>query len=177
MQRYMAIYGGISGAVVITSVTLSLSLADDGQSFATLEWLGYLIMLVALSMIFIAIKRYRDQELGGTITFGKATVVGLGTALVASAVYVLVWELYLAATDHAFIASYVDATIAAEQAKGISEADLATLAEEMNAMKESYGNFLFRISITFLEIFPVGFLITLVSAAILRRSSVLPAAD
>jgi|GEM_PF-7094360 len=37
-------------------------------------------------------------------------------------------------------------------------------------MKESYANPLLRVSITFLEIFPVGLLVSLIAAAVLRNS-------
>ena len=40
-------------------------------------------MIVALSVIFLGVKRYRDQELGGVIRFGTAFMLGLGIAAVA----------------------------------------------------------------------------------------------
>jgi hypothetical protein len=45
----------------------------------------------------------------------------------------------------------------------------------METMQRQYANPLFRLPMTFLEIFPVGVLITLISAAILRKSEALPA--
>ena len=39
----------------------------------------------------------------------------------------------------------------------------------------SYANPLFRLPITFVEMFPIGVLISLVSAAVLRNSRFLPA--
>ena len=47
---------------------------------------------------------------------------------------------------------------------------------KMEQFKEQYRNPLFRVPVTFLEIFPVGLLIALISAAVLRNSRVLPAA-
>lgn len=38
--------------------------------------LGYLTMLIALSAVFVAIKRHRDADLGGVIRFWPA--FGLG---------------------------------------------------------------------------------------------------
>lgn len=43
-------------------------------------------------------------------------------------------------------------------------------------MRNQYANPLFRFPMTFGEIFPVGLLITLISAAVLRNLKVLPAA-
>ena len=175
MQRVMIVYGALSGSIVIASIILSINLSEGGAGQQSLEWLGYLIMLVALSLIFIGIKRYRDQELGGVITFGKATLVGLGTAVVAGVIYVGAWEIYLAMTDYSFIETYTDGLVASERAKGLSGAELDAFVAEMESMKNNYANPLFRVPLTFLEIFPVGLLITLISAAILRNSEVLPA--
>jgi len=158
-----------------SSTVIGLSVLGDNDATAFPQWLGYLVMLVALTLIFVGIKRYRDQQQGGVITFAKATAVGLGIAAVAGVIYVGVWEIYLATTDYAFINDYTASVIAQRQAEGLSGAELDTLVEEMETMKQSYANPLFRLPITFLEIFPVGLLITLISAALLRRSSFLPA--
>ena len=45
----------------------------------------------------------------------------------------------------------------------------------MEKFKQQYANPLFRVPATFLEIFPVGLLISLISAAVLRNSKILPA--
>ena len=42
-------------------------------------------------------------------------------------------------------------------------------------MRASYANPLFRIPMTFMEIFPVGFLVALVSALLLRNPKILRA--
>jgi hypothetical protein len=43
--------------------------------------------------------------------------------------------------------------------------------QKMADFKKWYANPLFNIGMTFLEIFPVGLIVTLVSAAILRRKA------
>lgn len=176
MQRIILTYGIIAGLIIIGSAILGLAVTGGEQPLHALEWLGYLVMLIALSMIFVGIKRYRDRYLGGVIRFGTATLVGLGIAAVAGVIYVAVWEAYLAMTDYTFIERYTEGVIAAREAEGLSGAELRTLVEEMATMRRQYANPLFRLPMTFLEIFPVGLLITLISAAILRNSKTLPAA-
>ena len=176
MQRIIFVYGFIAGLVVIGSAIIAITLTGgENTAHSAMAWLGYLIMLIALSSIFVAIKRYRDTQLGGVIGFGKATLLGLGISVVAGVIYVVCWEIYLVATDHAFISQYVEGAIAAKQAEGMGGAELDAYIAQMNTLEQQYANPLFRVPMTFLEIFPVGLLITLVSAAILRNGKVLPA--
>ncbi len=170
MTKIVLTYGIISGVVVIGSMLFGLSMGVDDSSVVNLEYIGYLIMLVALAAIAVGIKKYRDEELGGVITFGTATMVGLGIAAVAGVMYVVVWEIYLAMTDHAFIGDYVAASIESKKAAGLSGAELNAYVADMEEMEVNYANPLYRLPLTFLEIFPVGLLITLVSAAVLRKS-------
>lgn len=176
MQRIILVYGVISGVIIIGSAIWGAELAAaSGESMAALEYLGYLIMLIALSVVFVGIKKYRDQELGGVITFTTAALVGLGISVVASVVYVAAWEVYLAQTDYAFIDDYIAATLASERAAGVSGEELEAMIGSMEAVRRQYAEPLYRLGMTFLEIFPVGLLITLLSAAVLRKSEVLPA--
>lgn len=173
MRRMILTYGLLAGALIIGSMILSVSVL--GTDKPGTEWLGYTVMLLALSLVFMGIKRYRDRELGGVIRFGTAVGVGLGITLVASLVYVAVWELYLLATDYAFIDVYVRAEIAAREVQGLTGDALQAEIEGLRVLQERYGNPLIRLPTTLLEIFPVGALVSLVSAAVLRKPEVLAA--
>ncbi len=59
--------------------------------------------------------------------------------------------------------------------EGASEAEVAQYLASMESMRELYRNPAARIGITFLEIFPVGLIVALFSAAVLRFPKVLPA--
>ena len=175
MLKYALTYGLLSGLVIIATMLTGITLSGQ-ESFFSSEWFGYLVMLVALTFIFVGVKRYRDVEHGGVIKFGPALLMGLSIAAVAGLAYVAVWEVYLAATDYRFMDEYVVGILRAEEAEGASAAALAKKAAELNALRVSYGNPLFRVPMTFLEIFPVGLLVALVSAALLRNPKLLPAA-
>ena len=79
-------------------------------------------MLVALTFIFVGVKRYRDVERGGVIKFGAAFAMGLGIAAAAGVAYVAVWEVYLAMTDYKFMDEYIAGIVRARQAAGVSAA-------------------------------------------------------
>lgn len=170
MQRIVITYGVIAGLVIICSGIASIVLG-----VATV-WLGYLVMIVAFSAIFIAIKQYRDRSLGGVIKFSTAALLGLGIAAIASVVYVVVWEIYIHAMDFSFIDQYANSLLDDKKAAGVSGSELDALAKEMEQMKSSYRNPLVRVPMTLLEVFPVGLLIALLSAAVLRNSHKTPVA-
>ncbi len=171
MKRIIWLYGSISGAVIIGSMIVTMNLAGLADS----EWMGYLTMIVALSVIFLGVKRYRDQELGGVIRFGTAFRLGLGIAAVASLAYVILWEVYLSVTDYAFIHDYTQSILAAREGEGLSGTAFQVELDSMSELEAQYANPLFRLPMTFLEIFPVGLVVALGAAAVLRNSKVLPA--
>lgn len=168
MQRYILVYGGIAGLLVISTIALGL-IFSGSNSGAGSELAGYLIMLVALSLIFVATKRYRDRDLGGVIRFGRAFALGLGISAVAGVVYVAVWEAYLAATDYAFMDEYAAGILTAEREAGLGANEMAALEQRMAEMQANYAKPWIRIPITFTEIFPIGAIVSLISAAVLRN--------
>ena len=173
MLRIILTHGLVAGLVTIAGIIGTI--LWNGDAPHSNVWLGYLIMLVALSAILVGIKQYRDQTLGGVIGFWRAVQVGLGIAVIAGLAYVLIWEVYLALTHYTFMERYVATTLEARRAAGVTGAAYDKLAREMQGMVEMYRNPLLRMPMTFAEIFPVGLLVTLVSAALLRNPRFLPA--
>lgn len=174
ITRYAGTYGLLSGLVIVAIIIVGLQLADQ-VTFAGSEWFGYLIMLSALSFIFVGVKRFRDIERGGVIGFGGALGVGIAIAAVAGLAYVLVWEVYLATTDYAFMDQYIAGIRKTKQAAGLTGEALAQAMAPMEEMRIQYRNPLYRLPITFLEIAPVGAVVALIAAALLRNPRFLPA--
>ena len=175
MLRYILIYGAVAGLVVgapLSILTLSLS----GQAMMHYGMLvGYLMMLIALSAVFLAIKRHRDVHLGGVIKFWPALALGLSVSVVAGVIYVIAWEVSCAIAHADFAGAYARAMIAEQEAKGVSGPALERFRGEMDAFKVQYANPLYRWPETFAEIFPVGVIVSLISAGLLRNSRFLPA--
>ena len=172
-MRYGLIYGAIAGAIAIGAVVSSIVI--ETLNHLQSEWFGYLVMLAALSLTFVGVKRYRDVECGGVIGFGRALALGLGIAVVAGVVYAIGWEAYLATTDGNFMEGYAAAMLADMKASGASAAEIAAARAEMAEAVAAYASPPQRFLITFSEIFPVGLLVAVVSAAVLRNPRVLPA--
>jgi hypothetical protein len=176
MFRKIWFFGLISGLVVgipIFGLTLGLKGHSIPDVYAML--ITYLIMLIALSAIFIAIKRRRDEDLGGVISFWQAMLLGLAISFIASVFYVIAWIAALAVGHIDFATGYANGEIAAAKARGVHGAALAKFVAEMNAFKAAYANPFYLLPETFSEIFPVGVLVSLISAGLLRNRRFLPA--
>lgn len=174
MLRKILIYGVIAGLVAGAALSTTTVVMNHQMPQSYLMAVGYASMLVALSAVFVGIKRYRDVERGGVIRFWPAFGMGLAISVVAGILYVVAWEATQAITHMDFATSYGDAMIAQQQAKGVSGEALAKLTAEMARFKVQYANPLFRLPMTFIEIFPVGVLVSLVSAGLLRNPRFMP---
>lgn len=170
-MRYALTYGILSGLVILAIFMPALILLDQHSMVA-----GYAIMLVGLTMVFVGVKRFRDVEKGGVIKFVPALLMGLGISLVASILYVIGWEIYLRATDYQLIDGFIADQLRSYQAAGMSPAELAGKTREMAEMRAQFRDSVpFRLAMLFIEIFPVGLIVSLVSAALLRNPRILPA--
>lgn len=166
------LFAGLMAGLPVFALTVALQ-GQPPPAWGMLA--GYLTMLVALSAVFVAIKRRRDVDLGGVIAFWPAFGLGLAISLVAGVIYVLCWEAALAYTGMDFAGDYVRALIAQKQAEGMTAEALVTYTAELEKFKAQYANPVYRSLITFSEIFPVGLLVSAVSAGLLRNSRFLPA--
>jgi hypothetical protein len=174
MFKVILRYGIIAGLIVATPMVwlmATVKAGDDNPLGGMLA--GYLTMLLALTAVFLGIKHYRDRELGGAIRFLPAFGLGLGISVVASLMYVAAWEVSMSISEFNFIAWWSSQIM--EGARGGTPEQMAKAASDVRDFTAMYNNPLLRMSMTFAEIFPVGLLVSLISAAVLRNSRVLPA--
>jgi hypothetical protein len=175
MKALILRYGIIAGVIVTIPLLWNwLALTPEDKPITGMLF-GYLIIVVSLTMVFVGMKAYRDKVMGGVVCFMPAFAVGLGISAVASLFYIVSWEICMAYSSWDFIAYYKAAMIDSAKAAGATPEQVQTAVAEADAFATMYQNPLFRIPMTFLEIFPVGLLISLVSAAVLRNPRVLPA--
>jgi hypothetical protein len=175
MKKLILTFGTIAGLVVTGSMLLSISLMMDNSNFDIGEIIGYLSMIIAFSTIFFAIKSYRDVQGKGRITFGKGFLIGLYITLVAATVYVVGWEIYYASYGDEFSQKYAQSMIDKAKAGGATPAAIRKKVQDMEEFKVMYDNPIIRVGMTFVEILPVGILVAIISAAILRKREILPA--
>lgn len=164
---------GLIGGVIVAAPMLYQMLVVGHMAESLL--LGYAVMIVSLTTVFLGVKQYRDRKLGGVIRFLPALGVGLGISVVACLMYVVAWEISLAYCGCDFMKSFTDGMIADAKARHLTGAELQKVVDQAQGFLKMYENPFARMAMTFVEMFPVGVLISLVSAALLRNSRFLPA--
>jgi hypothetical protein len=168
-------FGVIAGLLVgIPMIAFMVSLPADGHGLASMVQ-TYLVMLVALSMVFVGVKQYRDKALGGVIPFAPALGLGLAISAVAGVFYAIAWEISQVFMSFDFIGVYSKGMVESVRDAGGNPEAIAQAEQRARQLVERYSNPFFRVPMTFLEIFPVGVLVSLVSAALLRNRLFLPA--
>jgi amino acid transporter len=170
MKRIVFRFGLASGAILLTLSAVLLPLCMNGTiDFDYQELLGYSAMVLSFLLVFFGVRSYRDHVAGGEIGFGRAFKVGILITLVTCAMYVIAWEIAYFNFFPDFLDQYSAHVLAKMRAAGESEAAIQKTTEQMAFMAKYYKNPLFNSAITFLEVFPVGLVVTLVTAAIVRR--------
>ena len=173
MKKVVIVFGLISGA--ISSAMMFLTLPFEAEiSSRSGELIGYSAIFLSFLLVFFGIRSYREN-IGGTITFGRATAVGLLITLISCVLYVASWEIIYFTMMPDFVDKYSAREIGEMRATGASEAAIAAKKKEMDQLKVTLNNPLMNVAMTFIEPFPVGLIVTLVSAAILRKRAPTPA--
>lgn len=169
MKKIVLRYGLWSSAILIALSAAMLPCMNGTVDFDHGEIVGYTIMVLSFLMVFFGVKSYRDTVEAGAISFGKAFKVGLLITLITCAIYVIAWEIAYFNFFPDFLDKYNAHVLAKMHAAGESEAAIRETTARLATMAKYYHNLLFNVGITFMEVFPVGLIVTLVTAAILRR--------
>jgi uncharacterized membrane protein len=167
MKKIVLTFGLIAGLIVSATLLVMLQMHRDGRPPENGELIGYSSMLIAFVLIYVGIRSERERS-GGRISFGRAFKTGILITLVASAVYVVTWEIYYYNFDPGFMERYAESAIEKSRAGGATEFEIAAERRRMENFARLYRNPLVNVGFTLLEIVPVGLLVTLVSAAILK---------
>ena len=94
-------------------------------------------------------------------------MIGLYVTIIASVVYWVSWEIYYTNYGSDFTEQYMEYTKTTLVKEGKSEAEIEAVLAPQVKMFESYdNNIALRMALTIMEIFPVGLVISLISALI-----------
>ena len=169
MRKNVWIFGVVAGCIISPFMLYGAFECYTNPDMEPNDVMGYAAMIAVFSLVFVGIKNYRDKYNNGLISFGEAFRTGLYITSIASGIYVIVWliDYYVFIPD--FFDKYILHVMKDARREGATEAELQEKAAEMANFKELYKNPLFVVVFTFIEVFPVGLVISLISALILKR--------
>jgi hypothetical protein len=170
VKKTVITFGLISGVISSLLMVCTISFIDR-IGFDRALILGYTSIVLSFLAVFFGIRSYRDNVSDGHITFGKAFGVGICITLISCVFYVVAWEVLYHTVFRDFMDKYSAYMISKAQASGASAQAVQAKIDEMQRMKVMYANPLYNVLMTFIEPFPVGLLITLISAAVLRKKA------
>lgn len=169
MKRTVLVFGILSGLVSAAMMFITMPLINRGTiNFDNGEVIGYTSILLSFLLVFFGIRSYRENH-GGTITFGRGFSVGILITLISCVFYVASWMIIYYNFMPDFFEKYEAHVEAKMRASGASEAALAAKKQEMQQLMKIYANPVGHVAMVFIEPFPVGLVVTLVSAGVLRR--------
>lgn len=169
MKKTVLKYGsyGFLAGIIFFGIAFLLG---DNLSYSVQEIIGYTSMVVSLSFIFFGIKHYRDKVNQGTVTFGKALVIGLLISIFVGIGVAIIDYVYTTVINPDFATEYLDKTLATMKETLPAEEyeiEKVKLSEQMQA----YGGSGFMAFIMFATVVMIGFVISLISGLILQRKN------
>lgn len=165
MKKNVLIFGLLIGTILCINMMVMTHMMYTQADFKGNDVLGYAAMVVLFSLIFFGVRNYRNHYLSGSIAFGKAFKTGALIALAGATMYVVVWLFYY----YLFVPDFIDVYTSHVLKTCTGPEELSARTAEMANFKEMYKNPLFVVLITYFEVLPVGLVVALVIALILKR--------
>jgi hypothetical protein len=170
MKKTVLTFGLLSGAVSAVMMLVTVPFVD-AIGFDRGVIVGYTIFVLSLLFVYFGIRSYRDNVGRGTISFGQGFAVGILITLISCVIYVVAWELIYFNFMPDFPERFGEHYVTKLRAAGATPEAIDTAAREMKDFVTMYKNPLVVAAYSFLEPFPIGLLMTTISAAVLRRKA------
>lgn len=166
MKRILKIYSPYVVAIVVGVPVLSSLITGFGpESFGSGEIIGYSSMIVAMALIFFAVRNHRDKVNEGVISFGEGMKIGLSLSTVGG----LAWGLYNFIFVTWIMPDFNEQYVA--YAEGL-EIGTPAFEAKYEALMNGSGSFMYSpiggTILMFLTVFLIGFVISVISALVLQ---------
>ena len=168
MKKTVLTFGLISG--VVSSLMMLATLPFIHRiGFDKGLIVGYTAIVLSFLLVFFGIRSYRENVGNGSITFGRAFSVGILITLISCAFYVVTWEIIYFKLMPDFMETFTNYAVEQVRSSGGSQQMIEAKLKEMKDLGVKLNNPFINAAMAFIEPFPVGLLLTLISSAILRR--------
>ena len=170
MTKHVLTFGLLSGAVAALMMFLTLPFAER-IGFDRSIVVGYTTIVISMLFVYFGVRSYRDNVLGGRLTFADGVKAGLLISVISSVCYVAAWLVLFYGFMSDFADKYANYLVESVRAAGGSQAEIDAAMKQSEDARGMLANPLINAAVAFTEPFPVGILVTLISAAVLRRTS------
>jgi Protein of unknown function (DUF4199) len=161
--KFGLISAALSSAMMLATVPFIDRLGFDKGAIV-----GYTAIVLSFLLVFFGVRSYRAAN-GGRLSFGRGFLVGLLITLISCAGYVITWEFLYFTVMQDFGQKYATYSIEHLKASGASQQAVEAHTRQMEDFKRMYDNPLMNAAMTFTEPFPIGLVVTVISAAVLRK--------
>jgi len=164
MKNPILRFGLIGGIVLFILAQLQWQFVGTSMSYNQAQIVGYLSIIFALTSIYFAVRKYREEVGAGYISFGKAFQIGSLTALIPAA--------FMFVSTVIFYLSYGEefkAWALAEMQKTTPPEKLAMMMEQYETNQALYDNPYFQGLIMFLTVMVIGLIVSAITAFILQK--------
>jgi len=168
MKKIILVYGLLAALILNVFMFTLTPVWEKSGDFQKGEYFGYASIILACTMILAGVYKYR-QSTGGILTFGKGFVIGLSISVIASLLYVAGWMIYSNYVDAQFVDAYFAYSVDQLKSQGLPKEELEMKLQEMEQFKKIYQQPLIQMGFTFLEVFPIGVLFSLIAGLVFRR--------
>lgn len=173
MKKTVLTFGLISGAIASAMMLVSVPFANS-MGFDKAEIFGYATIILAALLVFFGIRSYRQNVGGGHVSFGRGFLVGILITLISSAFYVGTWEIIYHKWYPDFGDKYAAYMVEHAKSSGATGQKIEEVQRKADQFKQMYRNPFYNVAMTFMEVFPIGLVVTLISAGILRKRAPAP---
>lgn len=168
MKKTVLTFGLISGAIAAVLMLATMPFIER-IGFDKGMYVGYTGMVLAFLMVFFGIRSYRENVGDGEITFGRAFSIGILITLISSVCYVITWEIIYFGFNPDFCDKYATYVVEKARASGASAQVIEATRQKMRDLTALMNNPFLNAAMSFVEPLPVGLLITVISALVLRK--------
>jgi hypothetical protein len=169
MTKIVLTFGLLSGAVAAVMMFLTLPFAER-IGFDRAVYVGYTTIVISMLFVYFGVRSYRDNVLGGRMNFSKAFTAGMLITLISSACYVAAWLVMYYGFMPDFANQYADYLVEQARTQGATQAQIDTAIKQGEQARQWLANPLINAAVSFTEPLPVGVIVTLISAAVLKKT-------
>ena len=123
MKKIVLTFGLLSGVVSAVLMTANMLFLDD-IGFDRGLYVGYTVIVISFLFVYFGIRSYRDNVLGGRISFAKGFQAGILITLISCLFYVGAWLVTYPQFFPDFADKYAAYMVEDKRASGASQAEI-----------------------------------------------------